>query len=471
MKGAASNGVPILPFVIEQVHLSDALEFFISSTHWLDASGSDMDQAILDLVKAAAVFFQDDDRAAEVRIDYENQLDTSTRWSDEETTWEKDTEIPEDVTPDNDYPLYQARERAHKSGSKYILIILGIMVTGFALYQIASHLLSNSGRLYVRVHPREARIEILNHDGGYDPGLVLEEGRYGIRISHPGYESRQEWIKIQAGQETRVDIDLSPLPEEIPKSYGRLTVRTVPAGAEVRVSGIEADYESGMRLETGLHEIQASHPGYENRTETVTIEADLDNEVFIDLSGPGFINSADMEFVLIPAGTFKMGGPTDATGGSDAAEHPVTISKPFYLEATEVTLGQWKTFIKDMGSNYLTVGEAKNPGRSGSGDGTRDKAGPTWRNPGFPQNDNHPAACISWLDAQDFIKWLNDREGMENCEYRLPTEAEWEYALRIGSGAGGGRPARSRIGLPVWQRGRRGFQPGAGRSLSLRRRA
>jgi len=98
------------------------------------------------------------------------------------------------------------------------------------------------------------------------------------------------------------------------------------------------------------------------------------------------------EFVLIPGGTFVMGA---------AAEHQVVISKPYYMQVTEVTQGQWR---KVMGSNPSMFNAC---------------------------GDDCPVENISWVDTQEFIRRLNQKEGTN--KYRLPTEAEWEFACRAGS--------------------------------------
>lgn len=110
------------------------------------------------------------------------------------------------------------------------------------------------------------------------------------------------------------------------------------------------------------------------------------------------VNSIGMEFVLIPAGTFKMGAE-----GQEADERPmqqVTITQPFYLGKYEVTQAQWQAV---MG-----------------------------KNPSFFSGDPAlPVESVWWTDAQAFVKKLNEMEG--HAQYRLPTEAEWEYAARAGS--------------------------------------
>jgi formylglycine-generating enzyme required for sulfatase activity len=108
----------------------------------------------------------------------------------------------------------------------------------------------------------------------------------------------------------------------------------------------------------------------------------------------------------------------------------VRISQPFILGRCEVTVGQFRQFVFDTG--YETEGEQEvQVGQSL--DGTEPKAKKqewTWRQPGFAQDDNDPVVCVSWSDAAAYCEWLAHKEGMT---YRLPTEAEWEYACRAGS--------------------------------------
>lgn len=109
-------------------------------------------------------------------------------------------------------------------------------------------------------------------------------------------------------------------------------------------------------------------------------------------------NSISVEFVLIPAGEFLMGS---HDGNADERPvHRVRLSRPFYLGKHEVTQAQWETVMRS------------NPS-------------------GFKGDPNRPVERVSWEDVQEFIRRLNAREG--GTTYRLPTEAEWEYAARAGS--------------------------------------
>ena len=158
-----------------------------------------------------------------------------------------------------------------------------------------------------------------------------------------------------------------------------------------------------------------------------------------------------MEMVFIPAGEFKMGSGESAeataaffnkTYGEDLVqadwfkdEHPqhrVRITKPFYLGTYHVTRGQFRQFVADTG--YKTDAEkGEKPGAYGwdpdkKAFGFNEKY--SWRNAGFEQTDEHPVINVSWNDAVEFCKWLSKKESKT---YRLPTEAEWEYACRAGT--------------------------------------
>jgi formylglycine-generating enzyme required for sulfatase activity/serine/threonine protein kinase len=145
-------------------------------------------------------------------------------------------------------------------------------------------------------------------------------------------------------------------------------------------------------------------------------------------------NSIGMKLVFIPAGTFLMGSPDDdkAARGDETPRHPVRITRPFYLSVTEVTVVQFRRFVDDTG--YRT--EAEKDGKGGWGEWNEEtkkfQQNPryTWRNPGFEQTDEHPVVNVTWNDVVAFAQWLSRKEGKS---YRLPTEAEWEYACRAGT--------------------------------------
>jgi formylglycine-generating enzyme required for sulfatase activity len=123
-------------------------------------------------------------------------------------------------------------------------------------------------------------------------------------------------------------------------------------------------------------------------------------------------NSIGMKLVRIPRGTFQMGSPIEEEDGeNDEVQHQVTISKDYYLGVTEVTQGQYQ---KVMGSNpsYFQKRVIRKSDSS-----------------------MYPVELVSWEDAVEFCKKLSElqKEKKAGRAYRLPTEAEWEYACRAGS--------------------------------------
>ncbi len=151
-------------------------------------------------------------------------------------------------------------------------------------------------------------------------------------------------------------------------------------------------------------------------------------------------NSIGMKLTLIPDGQFMMGRPQNEHGklADQRPPHSVKITKPFYLGTYSVTRGQFSKFVAATG--YKT--DAQTDGKGGfsflgstmiTGALFAQVAAPqelNWRDPGFPQTDEHPVVVVSWNDAMAFCKWLSEKEGKT---YRLPTEAEWEYACRAGT--------------------------------------
>ncbi len=141
-------------------------------------------------------------------------------------------------------------------------------------------------------------------------------------------------------------------------------------------------------------------------------------------------NSIGMKLVPIPAGTFTMGSPKgEEDRGDGEGLHAVEITRPFRMGQYEVTVGQFKAFVKD--ANYQT--EAEKDGKGGRAfDGKEFVQKPefTWKSLHFAQPDDAPVAVVSWGAAVAFCGWLSKKEGKT---YRLPTEAEWEYACRAGT--------------------------------------
>ncbi len=115
-----------------------------------------------------------------------------------------------------------------------------------------------------------------------------------------------------------------------------------------------------------------------------------------------FTNSIGIKFRFISPGNFMMGSPQDEQNrNKDETQHLITLKKGYYIGVTEVTQHQWRKMMEKNPSEFQTNG------------------------------DNFPVESVSWFDVQAFIRKLNDIESTD--KYRLPTEAEWEYACRAGT--------------------------------------
>lgn len=175
------------------------------------------------------------------------------------------------------------------------------------------------------------------------------------------------------------------------------------------------------------------------------------------LSEPQFTNTLSMKMIRLPAGEFLMGSKETKEdlkemgmslyegfdNSDEQPQHRVQISKPFYMGAHEVTLGQFLQYYNADKLSHKT--DAEKDGKGGWGyDGSKTEQKPEylpwntgWNKP-VDQYMNHPVVNVSWNDAVSFCEWLTLKErrsgkiGLDQ-EYTLPSEAQWEYACRGGS--------------------------------------
>jgi len=210
---------------------------------------------------------------------------------------------------------------------------------------------------------------------------------------------------------------------------GNLTVKSNVSGVKVYINGAyEGDAPVSATLKPAVYFIILKKEGYLDATEEVRVEAGSAKAISIVMEKPASppqiepaqqhattiapfeetLTSPTLEakFVLIPAGTFTMGSPSGFFSGEsgrdpDETQHKVTISRPFYMQTTEVKQGQWRKVMGSNSSQSISCG------------------------------DDCPVETVSWNDVQEFIRKLNSMEGTDR--YRLPTEAEWEYAARAGT--------------------------------------
>jgi formylglycine-generating enzyme required for sulfatase activity len=275
------------------------------------------------------------------------------------------------------------------------------------------------GKIFVASTPDNATIKILNIDEPFQQGIELDPGKYHLQVSSEGYEPQDRRIELGPGETSRIILTL----KKIPSKVGKLFVETVPKDATVKILNIRPKFSQGMELEPGYYHVEVSAQGYKTERRYIDLEAGNEEPFRFELTKikaaepispqKTITNSIGMKFVLIPAGSFTMGRQLSQEevakryGGEakwfkdEHPPHPVKITKPFYLQTTEISQGHWKWVMGDNPSYFKDCG------------------------------DDCPVEQVSWDDAQKFIRKLNHIEGTN--KYRLPTEAEWEYACRAGT--------------------------------------
>ena len=262
--------------------------------------------------------------------------------------------------------------------------------------------------LYVTTEPGEAMVYLDGRQKGRAP-LTLER----VPVGSYKLEARKGYLIARQDVALAPD-DLKKVHLKLEHQKGDLKLFSTPAGAEVTLDG----KSTGKRTPCVLSGLKAaSHKLSLSKSEGNAYYA-YQGEVLVkpggnrvsltlkkDKTPRRITNSIGMEFVFIPAGSFTMGSPSNEQGrdSDEGPQHRVTISKPFYMQTTEVTQGQWRRVMGGNPSHFKSCGS------------------------------NCPVESVSWDDAQEFISKLNAMEG--GNKYRLPTEAQWEYACRAGTTA------------------------------------
>ena len=285
------------------------------------------------------------------------------------------------------------------------------------------------GVLWVVTEPSGAEVSVNGIGKGKSPVEVMElsTGTVKVRASSDGYVTREESVDVVGGEKRQVKWSLL-------KAVGVLRVLTEPSGAEVSVNGIVKGKSpvEVKDIKPGQAKVRVSMntKAYAVREEMVSIEvgqelvlewklqqakknveigAVRETPLEQDMSAvnPNIPDGwkdhvTGMEFVWVPGGCYQMGcGSGD--GDCRSNEKPVhqVCVNGFWMGQTEVTQGQWQRVM------------GKNPSK-------------------FKKGDNYPVEQVSWEEVDEYIRRLNV---MRNGNFRLPSEAEWEYAARSGGKA------------------------------------
>ncbi|MDP0500485.1 MAG: SUMF1/EgtB/PvdO family nonheme iron enzyme [Verrucomicrobiota bacterium JB022] len=228
----------------------------------------------------------------------------------------------------------------------------------------------------------------------------LNHAEQAVAIRNPENYAQQTWGEIQQNMEGALQArDRQDFREAV-----RLT-RTAAEGMERLPAALQREILGLARTAATTRETATAEIFYRDllRLDPKNAEAAAFLHRFAAEPGTTIENSVGMQLALIPAGTFTMGSPTsEARRDADEIVHEVTLTEPFFMGTTEVTQAQWRAVM-------------------GEGVAVNDE--------GFAGPDL-PVHSVSWEQAKAFADKLSELEGHR---YRLPTEAEWEYAARAGS--------------------------------------
>jgi len=193
---------------------------------------------------------------------------------------------------------------------------------------------------------------------------------------------------------------------------------------------------NGKKALRALAELLVLSPGH---SEALALQRKISG--YYASAGDVTTNSIGMQLVYIPAGDFMMGSGLSASqvasqyGGKadffedEHPQHKVRLTQGFWMGQYEVTIEQFRKFVRATG--YRTLAERGIGNSYGiTNEGWKKVESLNWQNPGIEQGNNHPVVQIHWEDAKAFCEWLTSKE---DRTYSLPTEAQWEYACRAGT--------------------------------------
>ncbi|KAA3620139.1 MAG: PEGA domain-containing protein [Calditrichaeota bacterium] len=315
--------------------------------------------------------------------------------------------------------LYPGEYRLKLTKTGYVEIDKTIAVGAGRNNTFSYTLLKNSGTLNLNITPANAKVLINKEDYSNRSQIELAPGRYKIELSKNGYNPASETVTIERGSAVRKTYNLSA-------KTGTLQFNVQPLTAQVvlKQNGRTVQSWTGMKylknLQIGSYELVCSAAGFATETKQITITEGRAEVVDVKLNKPaGFLKpgrfDAGGNMVFVKGGTFQMGD-TFGDGSSDEKPvHTVTVSD-FYIGKYEVTQKEYREIM------------GKNPSRF--------------------KGDNLPVEKVNWFDAVKFCNIKSERDGLQKCYaisgknvtcdfskngYRLPTEAEWEYAARGGN--------------------------------------
>ena len=307
-----------------------------------------------------------------------------------------------------------------------------------------------NARLLVNTIPRGANVTVNGRYRGQSPvNLSLSPDiNYEIGMSKAGYGSSVRKIRLDAAASEEMTVDLTA-------RTGRVTVRVIPSDATVYIDGrARGTGTASLNLSSAPHRLEVRRRGYESFSRSITPRPGYPQTVQVRLRSEAEIRQSSIALTVTTAedqvlrrvepGSFVMGASRSEQGRrANEVLVPVTLTKPFFIGAKEVSNKEFARFRK---------------GHDSGADVHASLAG-----------DNNPVANITWSDAAEYCNWLSAKEGLAPAYelqfdqwvpirpvpngYRLPSEAEWAWAIRY---QGSGKAARFTWGEKLPPRGEAG---------------
>ncbi len=282
------------------------------------------------------------------------------------------------------------------------------------------------GRVQLVSRPVGARVTVNGQYRGQAPlTITLPPGRdHEVVVSLAGYGSQRRRLSVQADSGRRVEVALEAV-------FGEVRLDVLPADAQVQVGERSLGTDRVLTLQAVPQTLVISRQGYASQRIDVTPRPGFTQELEVRLLteeeareaaiARSVTTSLGGELRLLEPGAYTMGSPRGEQGRrSNEVQRPVELTRRFYLGVHEVTNAEFRAFRSDHDSGRFS-------GESLDG-------------------DEQPVAGVSWNDAVAFLNWLSARDGLEpayersgdtwvlsqpvGSGYRLPTEAEWEWAAR-----------------------------------------
>lgn len=277
----------------------------------------------------------------------------------------------------------------------------------------------NIGYLTVKTRP-EATVKFNGEQVEGNTRIKLNPSVVNVKVTMPKAETLEESVVIKRNDDKTIEL----MPDI---QTGTIQVAPTPFDAKIELTGDAGEHYTaeGMKvfsdIPVGTYQLKVTKDGHKTEEKTLTLRANDKLTQSIKLEeGP----DTNVEMVFVEGGCFDMGCTSEQSNCDDDEKpvHEVCVDD-FYMSKTEVTQKQWREIMGD------------NPSR-------------------FDGCDNCPVESVSWNDVQEFIKKLNTKTG---GNFRLPTEAEWEFAARGGNNSRGYKYAGSdNIGNVAWYKSNSG---------------